>query len=51
MTYIQRKDQYSLETVDQFETRKEAANMLKEYKMSDRTAQFYMSSRACKGWK
>jgi len=50
MTYIQRKDQYNLETVDQFSTRKEAAMALKEYKMSDNSAHFYISSRACKGW-
>ena len=36
MLYIQRKDSNGLETVDEFETRKEARAMLKEYKLSDR---------------
>jgi hypothetical protein len=51
MTYIQRKDQYSLETVDEFTTRKEAREMLKEYIMSDPSANYYLSQRACKDWK
>jgi hypothetical protein len=53
MVYIQRKDVHTgqLETVDEFETRKEAREMVKEYRISDRTAIFYMSSRACKEWK
>ena len=50
MKYIQRKDNNYLETVDQFETMKEAKEMLIEYQMSDRTAVFYISQRACKGW-
>ena len=49
MIYIQRKDTY-LETVDQFETRKEARAMLKEYQLSDRSAWYYLSSRPCKDW-
>ena len=48
--YIQRKDNRYLETVDEFETMKEARAMLKEYRMSDRTAEFYISSRPCKDW-
>jgi hypothetical protein len=51
MIYIQRKDQNGLETVDEFETRKEAREMLKEYQLSDRSAFYYTSSRACKAWK
>jgi hypothetical protein len=50
MKYIQRKDSYSLETVDEFETKKEAREMLKEYRMSDRSAEYYISQRACKDW-
>jgi hypothetical protein len=50
MKYIQRKGNGYLETVDQFETYKEARAMLAEYRMSDPTAHFYISSRACKGW-
>ena len=52
MVYIQRFDgEASLETVDEFETAKEARDMLKEYQISDRSAQYYTSSRACKEWR
>ena len=50
MTYIQRKDSRYLETVDQFETRKEARAMLAEYRLSDPSAHFYLSRRPCKDW-
>lgn len=52
MTYIQRKDNQfnTLETVDEFTTRKEARIMLKEYQLSDSSAHFYMSQRPCKEW-
>jgi len=48
--YIQRKDARYLETVDCFENFKEAKAMLVEYRMSDTSADHYISSRACKGW-
>jgi hypothetical protein len=48
MIYIQRRDENGLETVDEFETRKEAREMLKEYQLSSRDASFYLSSRCCK---
>lgn len=51
MIYIQRKDSYNLETVDEFETRKEARAMLKEYQLADRYGFFYLSSRCCKAWR
>lgn len=50
MYYIQRKDARHLETVDEFATRKEARAMLAEYRMSDPTARFYISRRACRDW-
>lgn len=50
MKYIQRKDANRLETVDQFDTLKEARLMLAEYRMSDPTAYYYISTRPCKGW-
>ena len=50
MIYIQRKSEGYLETVDAFNTIKEARAMLKEYKLSDRTAHYYLSRRACKAW-
>ena len=51
MIYIQRKDSNGLETIDEFETRKEAREMLKEYKLSDPYGYYYLSSRCCKHWK
>lgn len=53
MRYIQRRDIVSrqLETVDEFETCKEAREMLKEYRLSDSSAEYYISQRACKEWK
>ena len=52
MRYIQRYDlQFKqLETVDQFETFKEAREMVQEYRMSDHSANYYISQRACKDW-
>ena len=51
MKYIQRRDRWQLETVDQFETTKEARDMLKEYRLADTSAEYYISSRCCRGWK
>ena len=51
MKYIQRKGNGYLETVDEFATSKEARAMLKEYRLSDPSAHFYISQRACKGWR
>lgn len=51
MKYIQRKDSNYLETVDQFQTAKEARAMLKEYRLSDPYAYYYISTRPCKAWK
>jgi predicted DNA binding CopG/RHH family protein len=48
--YIQRKDNRDTQTVDQFETRKEAREMLAEYQLSDKSATYYISSRPCAGW-
>ena len=50
MKYIQRKDESGLETVDEFETMREAREMLTEYLVSDPSACYYISSRPCKGW-
>ena len=51
MYYIQRRGDGYLETVDEFETLKEAKLMLAEYRMSDPTAEFYISRRPCKAWR
>ncbi len=50
MVYIQRKGDGQLETVDEFTTLKEAREMVKEYRMSDPSANYYTSARACKDW-
>lgn len=50
MKYIQRKGDGYLETVDQFKSFKEAREMIKEYRMSDPSAYYYISSRPCKDW-
>ena len=50
MIYIQRKSAGYLETVDAFSTIKEAREMLKEYQLSDSSAEYYLSRRACKAW-
>ena len=50
MKYIQRKDQYGVETVDECETKKEANELRYEYVMSDPYASYYISQRACKNW-
>lgn len=50
MIYVQRKDSRYLETVDEFETWKEARAMVKEYRLSDPSANYYLSSRACRDW-
>lgn len=51
MVYIQRKGGGYLETVDEFETMKEAREIIKEYRLSDCSAEFYISSRPCKAWR
>lgn len=50
MIYIQRKSFSILETVDEFETRKEALAMLREYQLMDRSATYYLSTRPCRAW-
>ena len=51
--YIQRKDNQfgTLETVDKCKTHREAVNLRNEYSLSDRSAYYYISSRACKAWR
>ena len=50
MTYIQRKEDNQLETVDQFDSYREAKEMIKEYWLSDPYAIYYLSSKACRAW-
>ena len=51
MKYIQRNGDGYLETVDEFETYKEAKKMLIEYRTSDTSGHYYISQRACNDWK
>lgn len=51
MIYIQRRESRQLETVDEFETLKEARAMLIEYRISDPTATYYLSRRPCNEWR
>ena len=48
--YIQRKDGRTVETVDEFDSRKEALAMVREYRIADPSADHYLSRRPCKGW-
>jgi len=51
MKYIQRKDEHYFETVGQFKTLAEALKRIKEYRISDTSAEYYISSRPCNAWK
>jgi hypothetical protein len=53
MYYIQRRsiNHNYLETVDEFESHKEAKTTLHEYQICDYSADYYISSRCCKAWK
>jgi len=53
MIYIQRKDHRTkqLETVDEFDDLKVARYTLAEYRLSDRSAAYYLSQRACQDWR
>lgn len=50
MFYIQRRGQGYFETVDEATTRQGARILLREYALSDHSARYYISSRACRGW-
>ena len=51
MTYINIKNNNEVETVDEFETRKEALKMVREYNTSDSYNNYYVSSRCTKEWR
>lgn len=52
MTYINIKEYGKVETLDQFDTLKEAKAMLKEYRLSSSYYYgAYLSSRCTKEWK
>lgn len=49
--YINRKSGRDIETVDEFETIKDARAMCREYQIADYSAPYYTSTRACKAWR
>lgn len=51
MLYINIKANGQVETVDEFSTKKEADEMVKEYNISDRANSYYISKRATKEWR
>jgi len=51
MKYINIKNNNGVETVDQFETKKEAAEMLLEYRKSDSYNHYYISQKSTNNWK
>lgn len=51
MLYINIKANGQVETVDEFSTKKEANEMVKEYNISDRANSYYISKRATKEWR
>jgi len=50
-TYINIKNNGEVETVDEFETRKEARLMIIEYRVADKYHDYYLSSRSTKEWR
>ncbi len=55
MLYINRKSvnhpAYGVETVDEFNSFKEAKGMLREYRLADYSAHYYISQRSTKEWR
>lgn len=51
MVYINMKSSYGVETVDEFETMKEARAMVREYNLGDSYNHYYTSSRSTKEWR
>jgi len=53
MYYINRRsiNHNYRETVDEFESRKEANTTLHEYQIADYSAEYYISLRCCKAWR
>jgi len=49
--FINRQGQGIRETVDEFDTLREARNTLHEYRMSDPSGRYWISSRCCRDWK
>ncbi len=51
-TYINMRVGFTgVETVDEFDTHREAAAMVKEYRLSDPSHDFYLSQRSTNEWR
>lgn len=50
-TYINYKGSEGRETVDEFDTRKEAQENLVQYRISNPAGEYYLSPRCCNNWK
>ena len=51
MVYVNIKNNGEVETVDEFETWKEAVLMIKEYRIADHYNNYYLSNRSTKDWR
>ena len=51
MTYINMRSSYGVETVDSFESRREAKLTIKEYRLADRANHYYLSQRCTNQWR
>jgi hypothetical protein len=51
MVYINRKGDGQTETVDHFDTMREAKAAIIDYRAADSVGVFWISSRACKQWR
>ncbi len=50
-TYINQKENGEVETIDEFDTRKEAREMLGEYQMAFHGGDIYLSNRCTNDWR
>ena len=52
MVYVNLKNKgCSVETVDQFPLRREAIKAVKDFRLSDPTGNYYLSTRCTKDWR
>ena len=50
-TYINYKGGEGKETVDEFDSPKEAREAIKHYRQSDPAGEYWLSSKCCSNWK
>ena len=51
MGYVNMKGSHGIETVDEYKGFKEGKMLVREYRLSDPTNHYYLSSRSTKDWK